>query len=72
MSCAMSLFQRALGTSLHSRFVARSEDLGRELSDDETCKEAQYLLETIPYGGHEEEETKIAVRELKALLRKRI
>ena len=68
----MSLFQRALDTSLHSRFVARSEDLGRELSDEETRKEALYLLETIPYAGLEDVETKRAVRELKALLRRRI
>ena len=55
---------------LHSRFVAREEDLGHRLTDDEVRSEAQYLLETIPYGGtFEGAELKKAIRQLKNLLK---
>lgn len=46
-----SLRDRAFKTMLYSRFVAREDDLDRTLTDDEVRAEAEYLLETIPYGG---------------------
>ena len=47
----MSLFQKALKTELCSRFVARADDLGRDLTDDEVRDEARYQLEDLPYKG---------------------
>lgn len=64
-----SLWQRALDTDLHSRFIARKEDLGRELTDEEIRNEAQYQLEDLPYKGYEPEEQRKMARQLKALLR---
>jgi len=65
-----TLRYRAFQTLLHSRFVAREEDLNRRLTDDEVKAEAQYLLETIPYGGSfEGAELKKAIRQLKGLLK---
>lgn len=64
----MTLFQKALKTNLHSRFIARAEDLGRNLTDEETVEEAKYLIETIPYGGiFEGEELRTALRQLKRI-----
>lgn len=55
---------------LHSRFVAREESNGHELTDEEVKSEAQYLLETIPYGGiYEGAELAKAKRQLKSLLK---
>lgn len=66
----LTLRDRAFRTELHSRFVAREDDLNRPLTDDEIKAEAQYLLETIPYGGSfEGAELRKAVRQLKALLK---
>ena len=65
-----SLRDRAFATELHSRFVAREDDLGRDLTDEEVKAEAQYQLETIPYSGNfEGSELRKVVRQLKALLR---
>ncbi len=47
----MTLYEKALATDLHSRFVARSEELGRVLTDDEVKAEAQYQLDDLPYKG---------------------
>ena len=65
-----TLRERAFATELHSRFVAREEDLGRDLTDEEVKAEARYQLETIPYSGNfEGSELRKVVRQLKALLR---
>ena len=55
---------------LHSRFVAREDDLNRRLTDDEVKVEARYLLETIPYAGmFEGDDLKKAMCQLKRLLK---
>lgn len=65
-----TLFQKALNTELASRFIARADDLNRDLTDNEVKDEARYLLETIPYGGiFEGAELKKAIRQLKSLLK---
>lgn len=65
-----TLRDRALRTILQSRFVAREEDLGHELTDEEVMEEASYLLETISYGGvYEGAELRKAKRQLNALLK---
>ena len=49
-----SLFERARNIHhgcLESRLVARMETEGRELTDEETANELEYLAETIPYAG---------------------
>ena len=43
-SMKKSLFDRALSTELHSRFVARAEDLGHPLTDDEVKSTSSYIL----------------------------
>lgn len=64
-----SLFERALNTDLHSRFIARAEDLNRDLTDEETVAEIKYHLETLPYKGLEPEDERRIRRQLKALLK---
>jgi len=64
-----SLYDRALNTVLHSRFVARAEDLKRPLTDEETRREIIYQLEDLPYKGLEDETVKTARRQLRALLK---
>ena len=52
-----SLFDRARdiqGGVLESRMVSRMETEGRELTDEETRSECEYLLETIDYSGYEQ------------------
>ncbi len=39
-----TLFQKCLETDAHSRFVARAEGLGRDLTEDEALNEIQYLI----------------------------
>lgn len=63
------LFERALNTDLHSRFVARAEDLNRDLTDEETIEEIKYHLETLPFKGLEPEDERRIRRQLKALLK---
>lgn len=51
-----TLFNRARdirGGCLESRLVARMETEGRELTDDETVNELEYIAETVPYAGLE-------------------
>lgn len=60
-------FEMALDSTMHSRFVARADDLGRSLTTDEVREEAKYLLETIPYSGMEEIELTVIMRELRRL-----
>lgn len=64
-----TLYDRALGTVLHSRFVARADDLNRELTDEEVRDEAEYQLHDLPWKGLEPEEYRKAVRQMKALLK---
>ena len=64
-----SLFEQALGTILQARFVARADDLGRPLTDDEVRAEAMWQLEDLPYKGlYEGEELAKAKMEMKALI----
>ena len=68
----MTLFDRALRTELHSRFVARADDLNRPLTDDEVRAEARYQLEDLPYKPLRETDPQVyhkAVRQMKALLK---
>ena len=67
----MTLYEKALSTSLASRFVARADDLGRELTDAEVRKEARYQLNDIPYKGFEDDEERTAILEMKNLLKRR-
>ena len=66
-----SLFERAINIRhgcLESRLVARMETEGRELTDEETANELEYLAETIPYAGLDKEyekEIMAAIRYLK-------
>ncbi len=65
-----TLRYRAFQTLLHSRFVAREEELGHRLIDDEVRAEAQYQLEDLPYKGiYEGAELRKAIRQMKALLK---
>lgn len=64
-----TLRDRAFQTVLHSRFVAREEDLGHRLTDDEVIAEAKYQLEDLPYKGMEQEELRKARRQMKSLLK---
>ncbi len=64
----MTLYEKALKTDLHSRFVARAEELGRVLTDEEVKAEAQYQLEDLPYKGlYEGKELRRAIRQMKNL-----
>lgn len=66
----MNLYERSLNTLLASRFVARADDLGRMLTDDEVKNEALYQLEDLPYKGiFEGKEMQKAKRQMKALLK---
>ena len=67
----MTLYEKALSTSLASRFVARAEDKGRELTDAEVRKEARYQLEDIPFKGLDEYEEQVATEEMRTLLKRR-
>lgn len=67
----MTLYEKALSTSLASRFVARADDKGRELTDAEVRKEARYQLEDIPFKGLDEDEERTAIQEMRDLLKRR-
>ena len=54
-----TLFERARNVRhgcLESRLIARMKTEGRELTDEETVNELEYLAETIPYAGLERED----------------
>ena len=54
-----TLYERARdiqGGVLESRMVARKETEGRDLTDEETRAECEYLLETIDYSGYDRKE----------------
>lgn len=67
----MALYDKALETVMHSRFVARADDLNRSLTDDEVREEAQYQLDVLPYGDlfETKKELQKAMRQMKALLK---
>lgn len=66
----MTLYQRSLKTMLAARFVARADDLNRQLTDDEVKKEAKYQLEDLLYKGlFEGRDLQTAKRQMKALLK---
>lgn len=67
----MTLYEKALSTSLASRFVARADDKGRELTNAEVRKEARYQLEDIPFKGLDEDEERTAIQEMRNLLKRR-
>ncbi len=67
----MTLYEKALGTYMASRFVAIADDLGRDLTDAEVRKEAKYQLADIPFKGLEEDEERIAKREMRGLIRRK-
>lgn len=65
-----TLYDRALETELASRFMARAEDLNRDLTDDEVKAEARYQLEDLPWKGlFEGRELERVKRQMKALLK---
>ena len=65
----MTLYEKAIKTTLASRFIARADDLNRPLTDEETKAELKYQLEDLPFKGLEKTEEKQATKELKALLK---
>ena len=67
----MTLYEKALSTSLASRFVASADDKGRELTDAEVRKEARYQLEDIPFKGMDEDEERAATEEMRNLLKRK-
>ena len=67
----MTLYEKALSTSLASRFVARADDKGRSLTDAEVRKEARYQLEDIPFKGLDEDEERTAIQEMRNLLKRK-
>lgn len=56
--------------ALESRIVARMDDLGRPLTDEETLEECEYLLETIPYAGYPKEDTRDILQACRYLVSK--
>lgn len=69
----MTLYEKALGTMLGSRFEARADDLNRPLTDDEVREEAEYQLADLPYKGiFDGKELTRAKREMRNLLKSRL
>lgn len=67
-----SLFDKACGTLLHSRFVARADDLNRDMTDEEVIEEAKYQLEDLPYKGWDDDKlVALAMRQMRALIKNR-
>lgn len=65
-----TLFNRARDIRngvLESRMMARFDDLNRELTDDETIKELEYLKETLPCSP---EDTREEIKAINYLLKK--
>ena len=68
-----TLFNRARdiqGGVLESRMVARMETEGRELTDQETKEECEYLLETVDFSGYDKKYTSAIKRACRYILRK--
>lgn len=67
------LYSKALRTMLASRFIAKAEDIGRPLTDNEVMEEARYQLEDLPYKpDFQGKELTKAKREMRALLRRKM
>lgn len=67
----MALYDKALNTVMHSRFVSLSETKGRDLTDSETIERATELLENLPFMGYDDKDfLRTARRQLKALIKK--
>ena len=64
-----SLFEKALGTTLSTRFVNLEDRLGRTPTDSEVVAEAKYQLEDLPFKGWEDFEVKQSTKEMKSLIR---
>ena len=68
-----SLFNRARdiqGGVLESRMVARMETEGRDLTDEETREECEYLLDTIDFSGYDRKEISAIKRACRYILNK--
>ena len=68
-----SLFNTArdcYGGALESRMVARMETEGRDLTDEETKAEVEYILETIDYSGREPKDIAQVKKACKYVLKK--
>lgn len=64
----MTLYEKALGTMLGSRFKARADDLNRPLTDDEVRAEAKYQLGDLPFKSvFEGKDLAKAKREMRTL-----
>lgn len=55
---------------LESRMVSRKETEGRDLTDAETIKECEYILETIDYAGRDANETRLIKQACKYIIKK--
>lgn len=68
-----SLFNRARDIrhgALECEMVARMETEGRELTDEETIAELEYLKETFPYAGYDPKDLKVKMDAINYLLKK--
>lgn len=66
-----TLFDMACGTRMHYAFVARADDLNRDLTGEEVIEEAKYQLEDIPHKGWDDPvEEAQAMREMRMLIKK--
>lgn len=65
-----TLQEMAYNSEMHSRFIAVSEDLGRELTDKEIYDNAIYFMQTIPYAGYDENYTNLVTIQMKGIIRK--
>lgn len=65
-----TLYQKALKTEMHSRFINLESRLGRIPTDPEVIEEARYQIECIPYTGFSDESwERKAIRQMKMLIR---
>lgn len=64
-----SLYEKALKTSLGSRFSALASGKNRPLTDAETRAEAKYQLADIPFKGMTEEDEAQAKKDMRTLLK---
>lgn len=69
----MTLFNIArdcYGGALEARMVARMETEGRDLTNEETKSEVEYVLETIDYSGREPKDIAQVKKACKYVLKK--
>ena len=65
-NCACDCF----GGTLECRMVARSDDMNRDLTDEETAEECMYILETIDFAGYEDSEVREIKKACKYIIKK--